>query len=337
MTMRFTARPAARRGALVAIALVAVVLAAAATAPRAAFAAVSSVKTATTQATYQNPATGQIEDSGGTSNQALGESMVSSTTDANALVETDASGKVFITLRIHLADQIKGVAVETSADGGSTFAAAQVTKMQEDLSHGDGSQDNTFDWRFEAPSADAVMRVKLDVIPMGREVTYFVKLANPVDGNAAGFVQSVTPGEGSDDAETTGSSDSTATDDAADPSTDGAKDESEGDAATSTDDLNEQSGSADAGISEYNADGNKVNDDGAQPISGGTAAMIAGAVIVVAAIAGGVYYLVAVRPKRARQAAVAAAAADDAFDRASGATPPSKGASKADDKPGKDA
>lgn len=335
MTMRFTARSAARRGAFIAFALIAVVLVAAA--PCAAFAAVSSVKTATTQATYQNPATGQIEDSGGTSNQALGESMVSSTTDSNALIETDASGKVFITLRIHLADQIKGVAVETSADGGSTFAAAQATKMQEDLSHGDGSQDNTFDWRFEAPSADAVMRVKLDVIPMGREVTYFVKLVNPVDGNAAGFVQSVTPGEGSDDTAATESSDSAAKGDAADSSSDGSSSESDGDTATSTDDLNEQSGSSDAGISEYNADGNKVNDDGAQPISGGTAAMIAGAVIVVAAIAGGVYYLVAVRPKRARQAAAAAAAADDAFDRAAGTASPTRGASKADGKSGKDA
>lgn len=276
-------------------------------APQGAYAAVSSVKTATTAPTYQNPATGQIEDSGGSSNQALGESMVTSTTDGHALIETDTAGKTYITLRVHLADQITSVSVETSADGGKTFAAANATKMQEDLSHGEASQDNTADWRFEAPSADAVMRVKLDVIPMGRAVTYFVQLKDPVDGNSAGFVQSVTPGEGTDDAAAAG--------DAADneAKADDAKgSDGEDEKADSTDDLNAQSGSSDAGISEYNADGNKVNDDAAKPLSGGTVAVIVAVAVAVVAVAGGVYYAAVLRPKRAKQAAAAAAAADAA-------------------------
>ena len=276
--------------------------------PGTAAAAVSSVRTATTQPTYQNPATGQIEDSGGTSNQALGESMVSSTTDAHALVETDAAGKTYITLRVHLADQVQGVAVETSTDGGATFSAAEVSKAQEDLSHGEASQDNTSDWRFEAPSATAVLRVRLDVIPMGREVTYFVQLADLVDGNDYGFAASVTPGEGVADAEDSGS------DSAAD---------SKGDAAADSDaqgDLNDESGSDAEGISEYDADGNEVSDDAVKPLDAGTAVLIAAAVATVAAVAGGIYYAVVVRPRRAT-AAVEAAKAARAFGAATGAKP----------------
>lgn len=278
-------------------------------APQAALAAVSSVKTATVTPSYSNPATGQIEDSGGASNQALGESMVTSTTDPHALVETDTAGKTYITLRVHLADGVTGLAVETSTDGGNTFAAAQTTKMQEDLSHGELSQDNTADWRFEAPSADSVMRVKMDVAPMGRAVTFFVKLSDLVDGNSAGFVQSVTPGEGSDDAAASSG------DASQDSGSDSKDSEGSDDAkkADSTDDLNSQSGK-DSGISEYNADGNKVNDDGAKPLEGGTVAIIVAVAVAVVAVAGGIYYAVVVRPKRAKQAAAAAAAASDPSD-----------------------
>ena len=264
-------------------------LAAPALAPATARAA-TKVQTVTVTPTYQNPATGQIEDSGGASNQALGESMVVSTTDAAGLLETGEAGTTYLTLRFHLADQIQGLAVETSADGGSTFETVEVAKAQEDLTHGEASQDNTVDYRFKVPSADAVVRLKLDVIPMGREVTYFATVGDARDGNEAGFIE--TPVE-----------------EAAGKKADATADKGSAADTGTEDDLNDESGADAEGISEYDADGNEVSDDAVEPLSGGALAAVVGGVVAVAAIAGGAYFALVVRPRRAKQAAEAAKAA----------------------------
>ena len=312
MTMRDSI-PTIKR--LAAAGMLAVAVAAAAVlgtvAPHPAYAAVSKVQTATATPTYENPATGQVEDSGGEANRELGTSMVSSTVDTHALVETDTAGKTFITVRVHLADQISNVQVETSTDGGNTFAAATATQTKSDLTHGDSSPDNTSDWRFEAPSANVVIRLKLDVAAMGRQVTCFVSFSNPQDGNTVGFAAQVTPGEGSDDAadETSGESSDSA------DTADGGKDAS-GDAADAADDANDQTGGS--GVSEYNADGQKVDGDTAQPLSGTTVAAIVGVAVVAAVVVGAVVYVAVIRPRRARESAAAAAAADDAAVQAGG-------------------
>lgn len=267
--------------------------------PQVANAAEAAVFTATVTPSYANPVTGQIDDAGGSASQALGESMVASTTKGQALVEIDAAGEVFVTLRIGLIDQIDGVSVECSSDGGSSFAAVETTEMQRDESHGQASADNTADVRFKAPSYDSVMRLRLDVVPMGREVVYFAQLSDLVEGNAAGFVQTVVPGEGS-------SGEAVAV---SDGSSSAAVLQEAGEAAGAG------AGEAGSGVSEFDADGNDVTGSAqAQTLEGPQIAMVVGCAAAVVAVAGVVAYAAYVRPKRAREAAAAAAASPKAPD-----------------------
>ena len=64
------------------------------------------IYTATATAHYRHPTTGVIEDSGGENSAVLGQSMTESATNKKALVEVDASGNTWITVRLNLMDNI---------------------------------------------------------------------------------------------------------------------------------------------------------------------------------------------------------------------------------------
>lgn len=278
-------------------ALAGVAAVALAAAPVPAQAAQTSIQTATVTPSYANPATGVIEDSGGTANQALGESMTASCVFDQALVERAADGRLYATMRFRLIDQISAVSVDVSGDGGATFAAADVQEMQRDVSHGDGSQDNVGDYRFEIPAADAVVRVHLDVVPMGRAVVCFAVLGAATEGNPNGFVESVVAGEdiAGSDAAATGATDASAT--GADAAADASGTEGPGEVPAASD------------IQEYDADGNRVDAEGPVRLSGGSVALVVAAAAGLLAVGAGAFWIVRVRPARAAAARAAAAAA----------------------------
>ncbi len=300
-----------------AVALVAS-LALAAALPSFAFAAVSTVETAEVTPSYPNPVTGEIEDPGDPNMVAMAESMMEGVTFPYALVETDTDGTCYVTLRFNLADQESGVWMEASTDGGATYAdvpAGEVTA--------ENAEENTADWRFTVPAGTTHLRSHLGVIPIEREVIYFLTLGNAVEGNAAGFVQTVTPGEGAEEPEAA---------EGAEPATTAEAEPTDGSAAAG-EDAEEAAPEADAeaaaGIKEYNAEGRDVTGGVSEEpeLDGGTIALVAAVAVVVVAVAGIVVFVAYVRPKRARQAAAAAAA------QGQGATPNSAGAAetKADD------
>lgn len=280
-------------------ALAGVAAVALAAAPVPAQAAQTSIQTAAVTPSYANPATGVIEDSGGAANQALGESMTASCVFDQALVERAADGRLYATMRFRLIDQISAVSVDVSGDGGATFAAADVQEMQRDVSHGDGSQDNVGDYRFEIPAADAVVRVHLDVVPMGRAVVCFAALGAATEGNPNGFVESVVAGEdiAGSDAAATGATDAAAA--GAEAAADASGTEGSGEVPAASD------------IQEYDADGNRVDAEGPARLSGGTVALVVAAAVGLLAVGAGVFWLVRVRPARAAAARAAAAAAPD--------------------------
>lgn len=251
-----------------------------------AHASASAVYTASTVPSYANPVTGAIEDSAGQSNVALAESMTTGCTYPAALVEKDAAGNTFVTLRFKLADQMGAMSFWADNGGDGAFAAVEAAQMQVD------SANNTADWRFQVPSEASNIRVSMYVTPMGRDVVYFTQLVGLVEGNtdAVPFVQTITPGE--EAAEPVA---------AADPAASGAS----GEVAPQTD------GAANAGVKEYNADGQETTEgqDSSEPLDGATTAAIAGGIVVVLAIAGAVAYFAYLKPKRAKQAEAAAAAA----------------------------
>lgn len=136
------------------------------------------IYTATATAHYRHPTTGVIEDSGGENSAVLGQSMTESATNKKALVEVDASGNTWITVRLNLMDNIQSPKFQV--DGRSVSASL----MQEDY----GS--NTADFRLRANSEKSIIRCNMYVTPMGREVIFYITVGNLKSGSGD-FVTSI--------------------------------------------------------------------------------------------------------------------------------------------------
>lgn len=136
------------------------------------------IYTATATAHYRHPTTGVIEDSGGEDSAVLGQSMTESATNKKALVEVDASGNTWITVRLNLMDNIQSPKFQV--DGRSVSASL----MQEDY----GS--NTADFRLKANSEKSIIRCNMYVTPMGREVIFYITVGNLKSGSGD-FVTSI--------------------------------------------------------------------------------------------------------------------------------------------------
>ncbi len=139
-------------------------------------AASNGIYIASANPSYRNPTTGQIEDSGGDSSEVLGQSMTESATHRKALVEVDPSGNTYVTVRLKLQNSVSGVSF--AVDGASVSASC----MQEG--------NDTADYRMRVGSEHSVIRVKMFVTPMGRDVTFFITLSGLQEGSGD-FITSV--------------------------------------------------------------------------------------------------------------------------------------------------
>lgn len=144
-----------------------------------AYAASNGIYTATATPHYRNPLTGKIEDSGGEDSEVLGQSMTESATDTRALVEVDSNGNTYITVRLKLMDNIHNPTFKV--DGSSVSASL----MQEDYSA------NTADYRMKVASKSSVIRCSMYVVPMGRDVIFFITVSNLKSGSGD-FITSIT-------------------------------------------------------------------------------------------------------------------------------------------------
>lgn len=139
----------------------------------------SGIYLATATPHYRNPQTGVIEDSGGEGSDVLGQSMTESATYNKVLVEVDDSGNVYVTIRLQLMDNIRNP--QFQVDGQS----AAVTLMQEDYTN------NTADYRMKVKSVQSVIRCKMNVIAMGRDVIFFITVSDLQSGSGD-FITSIT-------------------------------------------------------------------------------------------------------------------------------------------------
>ena len=148
----------------------------------AAFALDAGVYTAPFTSSYANPDTGEIEDSGGSSNEALGTSMVAGISQPDALVEVTAQGDIEVTVRFGQGNALGDVRVafdETKSGKFGDEVTAEMVKLDD--------AENKADFRFTTPSEKATMRISMFVEPMGRDVVFFATLGTPVAGDTAGF------------------------------------------------------------------------------------------------------------------------------------------------------
>lgn len=143
-----------------------------------AYAASNGIYTATATPHYRNPLTGKIEDSGGEDSEVLGQSMTESATYTKALVEVDSNGNTYITVRLKLMDNIQNPTFKV--DGSSVSASL----MQEDYSA------NTADYRMKVASENSVTRCSMYVVPMGRDVIFFITVSN-LNSGSGDFVTSI--------------------------------------------------------------------------------------------------------------------------------------------------
>ena len=142
-------------------------------------AASNGIYTATATSHYKHPTTGVIEDSGGEGSYVLGQSMTDSALNKAALVEVDSSGATWVTIRLNLMDNIQSP--QFQVDGSSVSA----TLMQEDYSN------NTADYRMRVNSENSIIRCNMYVIPMGREVIFYITVGG-LSAGSGDFVTSIT-------------------------------------------------------------------------------------------------------------------------------------------------
>lgn len=134
---------------------------------------------ATASPHYKHPVTGVIEDSGGEGSAVLGQSMTESALYNKALVEVDNKGTTYITVRLKLMDNIENP--EFEVDGKSVSASL----MQEDYT------ENTADYRMKVPSEKSIIKCSMYVVPMGRQVEFFITVSDLTSGSGD-FITSVT-------------------------------------------------------------------------------------------------------------------------------------------------
>lgn len=116
---------------------------------------------------YWNPDTGEIDD-GGTANAALGEGMCRSATGSTALVERDGD-KYFVTIRLLLQSNTHSPEF-WKRTGYNTYSKVSYQVMSEN-----GIADSV-DYRFEVSDPFAPIKVAMYVVPMGREVLWYIEL-----------------------------------------------------------------------------------------------------------------------------------------------------------------
>lgn len=133
---------------------------------------------------YAHPYTGVIEDSGGESSAVLGQSMTESALCPQALIEVDPDGNMYATIRLSLMDNIEEPQFMMQADGYSEFYDVQADCMQENLDN------NTSDFRFPIDSENSIVRSTFYVVPMGRDVIFYIGFSNLIEGSGD-FVTSV--------------------------------------------------------------------------------------------------------------------------------------------------
>ena len=245
-------------------------------------AASNGIYTATATSHYKHPTTGKIEDSGGEGSYVLGQSMTDSALNKAALVEVDPQGNTFVTVRLNLMDNIQNPQFQVDGSRNGNFSSVSATVMQEDFTN------NTTDFRMQVPSENAIIRCNMYVIPMGRDVIFYITVGNLQSGSGD-FVTSVKVEEPEQPAVTTPQTQTPSS------QTSSEQTPSSSQAPSSAAPSSEDSFSEALGLEEFDASGNKVSDtstEAEQDSSTGNPVVwwVIGGIVIVAIAGGCVWY-----------------------------------------------
>ena len=241
--------------------------------------------------------------------------MTDSALNKAALVEVDSSGATWVTIRLNLMDNIQSP--QFQVDGSSLSA----TLMQEDYTN------NTADYRMRVNSENSIIRCNMYVIPMGREVIFYITVGG-LSAGSGDFVTSITvqepepepeqpavttPQTQTPSSQTPSEQAPSAEEPSAQPTeeTPSSTEEpvteepvtEEPDSETSSDNEEDEESSEALGLEEFDASGNKVSSTSTEAEQGGGTGnpivwWVIGGIVVVAIAGGCVWYFCFFRKKK---------------------------------------
>lgn len=137
------------------------------------------------QTYYINPDTG-VTDDGGSRNEAVGEGMCRSVIAETALVEYDGAD-TYVTLRVLLLSNIRDLKLYVQQTKGDANSYTQISPeiMSED------AENDCADYRFKVPQSDSYIKCSAYIIPMSRDVTFYINVSGELSEGAADFIVSV--------------------------------------------------------------------------------------------------------------------------------------------------
>jgi hypothetical protein len=100
--------------------------------------------------------------------------MTESVLNPKALLEVEADGRSYISVRFSLIENIQGIQLFVQPSPDTDFAAVTHTVMREDMAN------DSADIRFAVPDEHAIVRAEFFVIPMGRTVIFYMAFSDPV-------------------------------------------------------------------------------------------------------------------------------------------------------------
>ncbi|MDR0434516.1 MAG: NEAT domain-containing protein, partial [Gracilibacteraceae bacterium] len=148
-------------------------------------AAADGVYLTATNTYYLNPDTGETAD-GGTRDTAIGEGMCRSVVHKDALVEIE-NGKIYLTARLLLMSNIRDIRLSVQQSPGGSYQSVAPRIMMEDAGT------DSADYRFELPTLTSYISWEMYVIPMGRDVKFFMNVSEGLRDGAGDFIVSVKP------------------------------------------------------------------------------------------------------------------------------------------------
>ncbi|MEY8354285.1 heme-binding Shp domain-containing protein [Lachnospiraceae bacterium 54-53] len=132
---------------------------------------------------YRDPETGSIEDPG--NNEAIGQGMTEKLCGSSGLLEIEASGDTYLTVRYYLSQFVSSVSFEERSGGSYSTLFYEEMQIREPV-EGAVNIDDKYgytDYRMKVTGMDSVFRGKAYIEPMGRSVVYFFSISNPLPGS----------------------------------------------------------------------------------------------------------------------------------------------------------
>ena len=165
---------------------------------RAVTAASGTVYTVTIARSYQHPVTGQVEDSGGSTNKTTGQGMVEGAVGSVGLLEATDGGEYYLTFKMSLVDYTSKHSFSVQKRGASGWSAEKV----EQTGSGKDNNGKTANLRIKLPSKDSIVRCSMYVEPMGRNVIFYFSSSNMKKGNSSGMKAEMVTTESKSSSET---------------------------------------------------------------------------------------------------------------------------------------